>query len=191
MHRLFHRLNVIHVWQICGPRVMNHHSEHLDRISQDLFLIMFGSSWTYERQKKDTWCLRSLASTENGNQQTTVCCCSAAPLPWSFVYFWYICLSSWNDYSQSMCTYPGIHSKVYWQIGGLSSIHCFLVLNLKISNFEFSPYWKALRTIDDVFVFFKFFASLVLGKTFSESFHNMSPRAPAKQFPQGISMESL
>lgn len=44
MHRLFHWLSIVHVSQICGPRVMNRHSENLDRISQDLFLIMFGCS---------------------------------------------------------------------------------------------------------------------------------------------------
>lgn len=88
-----------------------------------------------------------------------------------FIFGIYV-LSSWNDYSQSMeFPYPiGIHSQVYWQVGG-EQHPLFVCVELKISNFEFSLCWKALRPIDGVcvFVIFRFSRAGkdILGKFFT------------------------
>ena len=176
MHRLFHWLSIIHVSQICGPRVMNRHSVNCwvesRRICAWLCLV------AHERQKQITQMIfqKPCFITENGHQQFnslgSCCCCSTSVV---FCLFWYICLVivEWlfSEHGISVSD-RNLFRETYWQIGGEKKQHPLLfVVELKISNFEFSLYWKALRPIDGacVFVIFRFSRAGkdILGKFFT------------------------
>lgn len=97
----------------------------------------------------------------------------AAPLPWSFVYFWYICLVivEWlfSEHGISVSdrnSFPGILTNRWWK----SSTHCFFVLNWRYLTSNFHYIGKHLdQLVVCVFVIFRFSRAGkdILGKFFT------------------------